>query len=158
MNNVKHFVDLSNKVIHSLILDSTHPNKQYKQMINDLIGKSFSFFDILKIGGIGSKRMIIEEASPNMQQYISTKSENNYANIELRSDGILIYINKGLNNYTWVIPYYQLVIYKTNGASIHAQGKYLHFRNNKTFKENKSFFDKLLKRKVDYDERFKFQF
>ena len=45
---------------------------------------------------------------------------------------------KGLKNYTWIIPYYHLVIYKTNGASIHAQGKYIRFRNNQTFKENSS--------------------
>lgn len=141
-----------------MILDSTHSNKEHKQIIKDLIGNSYSFFESLKMGGVGSKRMIIEEASPNMQQYLNTVSDLNYANIEMRSDGILVYINKGLKNYTWVIPYYQLVIYKTNGASIHAQGKYIHFRNNKTFKENKSFFDKLLKSKVEYDDRFTFQF
>lgn len=146
------------KDLQSLILDSTHPNKEHKQIINDLIGKSFSFVESLKMGGVGSKRMIIEEASPNMQQYLNLVSDINYANIEMRSDGILIYINKGLKNYTWIIPYYQMVMYKTNGASIHAQGKYIHFKNNKTFKENKSFFKKLLDAKVKYDERFNFQF
>lgn len=141
-----------------MILDTTHPNKEHKKIINDLIGKPFSFFESLKMGGVGSKRMIIEDASPNMQQYLNLVSDINYANIEMRSDGIIVYINKGLKNYTWIIPYYQLVIYKTNGASIHAQGKFIHFRNSKTFKENKSFFDKLLNEKVSYDERFKFQF
>ena len=141
-----------------MILDSTHPNKEHKQIIIDLIGHSYSFLESLKMGGVGSKRMIIEEASPNMHKYLNTVSDINYANIEMRSNGILIYINKGLKNFTWIIPYYQLVIYKTNGASIHAQGKYLHFKNNKTFKENKRFFDKLLKTKVAYDERFNFQF
>ena len=141
-----------------LILDTTHPNKEHKKIINDLIGKPFSFFESLRMGGVGSKRMIIEDASPNMQQYLNLVSDINYANIEMRSDGIIVYINKGLKNYTWIIPYYQLVIYKTNGASIHAQGKFIHFRNSKTFKENKSFFDKLLNEKVSYDERFKFQF
>lgn len=141
-----------------MILDSTHPNKEHKQIIRDLIGQSFSFIDALRMGGVGSKRMIIDEVSPNMQQYLNQVSDLNYANVEMRTDGILIYINKGLKNFTWIIPYYQLVIYKTNGASIHAQGKYIHFRNNKTFKENKKFFDKLLKTKVVYDERYNFQF
>ncbi|MFK7780849.1 hypothetical protein [Psychroserpens sp.] len=141
-----------------MILDSTHPNKEHKQIIKDLIGGKYSFFDSIKMGGIGSKRMIIEDVSPNMKQYLNKVSDINYANIEMRTDGIIIYINKGLKNYSWVIPYYQLVIYKTNGASIHAQGKFIHFRNNKTFKENKSFLDKLLNAKVSYDEQFKFQF
>ncbi|WP_323787868.1 hypothetical protein [Psychroserpens sp.] len=141
-----------------MILDSTHPNKEHKQIINDLIGKSFSFIEAIKMGGVGSKRMIIEEASPNMKQYLNQVSDINYANIEMRTDGIVVYINKGLKNFTWIIPYYQLVIYKTNGTSIHAQGKYIHFKNNMTFKENKSFFNKLLNAKVNYDERFNFQF
>lgn len=141
-----------------MILNSTQSNKEYKDTINDLIGKPFSFFESIRMGGVGSKRMIIESVSPNIQQYLNVVSDINYANIEMRSNGILVYINKGLKNFTWIIPYYQLVIYKTNGTSIHAQGKFIHFKNNKTFRENKSFLDKLLNEKVSYDERFKFQF
>lgn len=140
-----------------MILDSTHPNKEHKQIINDLVGKPFSFFETFKRKGVGSKRMIVEEVSPNMQQYVNKIDDLNYANIEMRSGGILLYINKGLKNYTWVIPYYQLVLYKTNGASIHAQGKFVHFKNSTTFKENKPFFDRLLDEKVKYDEQYNFR-
>lgn len=140
-----------------MILDSTYHDKEHKKIIEGLIGKPYSFFESLKLKGVGSKRMIIESVSPNMQSYLNSVSDINYANIELRSRGILIYINKGLKNFTWIIPYYQLVLYKTNGASIHAQGKFIHFRNSKTFRENKSFFDKLLDKKVIYDEQYRFQ-
>ncbi len=98
--------------------------------------------------------MIVDEVSPNMQSMMNTVSDLNYANIELRPKGILIMINKGLKNFTWIIPFYQLVIYKSNGSSIHAQGKYIHFRNNRTFKENKKFFDRLMDEKVKYDMEF----
>ncbi|WP_345739576.1 hypothetical protein [Winogradskyella flava] len=104
--------------------------------------------------GVGSKRMIIDEVSPNMQSMMNVVSDINYANIELRPKGILVMINQGLKNFTWIIPYYQLVIYKVNGSSLHAQGRFIHFRNNKTFKENKKFFDKLLNEKVKYDMQF----
>jgi len=140
-----------------VILDSTHPDKKHKQIIEDLVGKRFTFLQSLKRSGVGSKRMIITDVSPNMKQYLNLVDDINYANIEMRTGGILIYINKGLRNYTWIIPYYQLVIYKTNGTSIHAQGKYIHFKNNKTFKENKAFFDKLLEEKVKHDEQYKFE-
>ena len=139
-----------------MILDATHPNKENEALINDLVGKSFSLFHAIKLKGIGSKRMMVEEFSPNMQQYKNTVSDVNYANIEMRPLGILIHINKGLKNYTWVIPYYQLVIYKTNGSSIHAQGRFIHFRNNTTLKENKAFFDKLLNEKVKYEAQYSF--
>ncbi|MGS2726588.1 hypothetical protein ACU8DI_08260 [Psychroserpens sp. BH13MA-6] len=140
-----------------MILDSTYNNKEHKQIINDLIGKPYSFFESLRMKGIGSRRMMIEKVSPNLESYMNKVSDINYANMEMRPYGLLIYINKGLKNFTWVIPYYQLVLYKTNGASIHAQGKFIHFKNNKTFKENKSFFRKLMAAKVRFDEQYNFQ-
>ena len=141
-----------------MILDTTHTNKEHKATIAKLVGSRYSLFDLLKRGGVGSKRMIIENVSPNLQQHLNTVSDINYANIEMRPTGILVYINKGLKNFTWIIPFYQLVIYKTNGISIHAQGKFIHFRNNKTFKENKVFVDKLLDAKVKFDEQYSFHY
>lgn len=109
------------------------------------------------MGGIGSKRMIIDEVSPDLIMYINSVSDINYANIELRKKGIIVFINKGLKNFSWAIPYYQLVLYHVNGLSIHAQGKFIHFRNNQTFKENKAFFEKLKNEKWRFDEQFNFQ-
>ena len=137
-----------------MILDSTFSSKENNELINDLVGKSYGLFQSIKMKGIGSKHMIIEEVSPNMKQYLNTISDVNYANLELRPLGVLIRINKGLKNYTWIIPYYQLVIYKTNGRSIHAQGKFIQFQNNITFKENKAFFDKLMDEKVKYESEY----
>lgn len=134
-----------------MILNSTHTEKNHKQIIADLIGKPYGLFDSIKLKGIGSKRMIVSEVSPNLCNLMNKVADANYANIELRPGGIIIHINKGLQNFSWIIPFYQLVIYRTNGASIHAQGKFIHFKNNKTFKENKQFFSKLLDLKVQYD-------
>jgi hypothetical protein len=137
-----------------MILNTTHHNTEHKQIIADLIGSSFSLVQKLKLRGVGSKRMIVDQVSPNMQSMMNSISDLNYANIELRPKGILVMINKGLKNFTWIIPFYQLVIYKTNGSSIHAQGRFIHFKNSKTFRENKKFFDKLLDEKVKYDMQY----
>jgi len=137
-----------------MIINTTHHNTEHKKIIADLIGSSFTLVQKLKLGGIGSKRMIIDDVSPNMKSMMNKVSDINYANIELRPKGILVMINQGLKNFTWIIPFYQLVIYKTNGASIHAQGKFVRFRNSKTFKENKTFFNKLLDKKVEYDTQY----
>ncbi|WP_439151785.1 hypothetical protein [Winogradskyella sp.] len=134
-----------------MIINTTYHNPEHKQIIADLVGDSFSLVQKLKMKGIGSKRMIIDDVSPNMKSMMNLVSDINYGSIELRPKGILVRITKGLKNFTWIIPYYQLVIYKTNGSSLHAQGRFVHFRNSKTFKENKKFFDKLLDEKVEYD-------
>ncbi|WP_339895092.1 hypothetical protein [uncultured Algibacter sp.] len=139
-----------------MILNTTHFNKEHKQLLIDVVGKTFTFLEALKMKGIGSKRMIINDVSPNLKSYMNTVSDVNYVNIELRKSGILLFINKGLQNFTWAIPYYQLVMYKTNGASIHAQGKFVQFKNSITFKENKAFFEKMLDEKIKYDEQYNF--
>lgn len=139
-----------------MILNTTHSNKENKKRINDLVGLPFSFLQSIKMKGIGSKRMIIDEVSPNMASILNKVDDVNYGNIELRPKGIIIHITKGLKNFSWVIPYYKLVIYKVNGSSIHANGKFVHFRNSKTFKENKQFFNKLLNEKIKYDQQFNF--
>ena len=139
-----------------MILDTTYSNKSNDQLINDLVGQPYTFLESFKMKGIGSKRMIIDAASPNFKNYLNATEDVTYANLELRPKGLLVRINKGLNNYTWVVPFYHLVIYKTNGSSIHAQGKFIHFKNNITFKENKSFFDKLLSLKVTFEKQYEF--
>lgn len=140
-----------------MVFNSTYNNKDDKKTINNIVGNPYSLIQSIKLKGIGSKRMMINDASPNLKKYLNTIADVNYANIELRPKGVLIHINKGLTNFTWAIPFYQLVIYKTNGASIHAQGKFIHFKNNQTFKENKNFFEKLMSEKVKFDEQYKFQ-
>ena len=141
-----------------MLLNTTYTNKKKQTLIIDLVGKPFSFIQSLKMKGIGSKRMIIDNVSINLKQYMNSVSDANYANIELRTGGIIIYIKQGLKNFTWAIPYYQLVIYKYNGASVHAAGRFIRFKNNKTFQENKKFFRKMLDEKIKYDLQYDFQY
>jgi hypothetical protein len=77
-----------------MILNTTHFNKDHKQIIEDLVGPAFSLVQKLKMKGVGSKRMIVDEVSPNMQSMMNVVSDLNYANIELRPKGILIMINR----------------------------------------------------------------
>jgi hypothetical protein len=139
-----------------MIYNTTHKNKEAEAIFNDLLGKSYTIFQSIKIGGVGSKRMIIEEVSQNFTNIMNTVSDINYGNIELRQKGIIIHINKGLKNFSWAIPFYQLHIYKTNGFSIHAHGNFVRFKNNKSFKENKKFIDKIIGLKIENDKQYNF--
>ena len=138
-----------------MVLDTTHYNKEHKKSIDNFVGEPYTFFEALKRGGIGSKRMIVENVSPNLKNVLNTVSDINYANIEMRKKGILIHIKKGHQNFSWAIPFYHLVIYKINGMSLHAQGKFIHFKNSRNFEDNKSFFNNLLSEKILFEERYK---
>jgi hypothetical protein len=140
-----------------LIFDTTHKNRDAEATINDLIGSAYSIFEAIKMKGIGSKRMIIINVSEGFRNIMNTVSDINYGNIELRKKGILVHINKGLKNYSWAIPFYQLHTYKTNGYSIYAQGNFVRFANNKLLNENKKFIDRLTDLKVKNDKNYDFQ-
>ena len=132
-----------------MIYDTTHTNKEAKEVFEDLLGKPYSFLKALKLGGVGSKRMMIEQVSPKFSSMMNNVSDINYGNIELREKGILVHINKGLKNYSWAIPFYQLHIYNTQTFSIHAQGNFVQFKKNNLLKENKNFLDKLVDLKIE---------
>ena len=141
-----------------MTFNTTHTNKDATATINDLLGKPYSFIQSIKLKGTGSKRMMIDDVSIGFKKIMNTVSDINYGNIELREKGLLVHINKGLKNYSWAIPFYQLHIYKTNGFSIHAQGNFVRFKSNKLLKENKKFIDKLIDLKIESDKQFDFQF
>lgn len=131
-----------------MILNTTYTNKDNDAMINEMVGRSFSIWEKLKMKGTGSGRMIITDVSPRLERALLNGPDINYANIELRPKGILVRITRRLDNFTWIIPYYQLYTYLTNGLSIHGQGEFLHFRNDRFLKSNRDFIKKMLNLKV----------
>lgn len=139
-----------------MIFNTTNKNKDAEATINDLLGAPYSFFQSIKMGGTGSKRMVVEAVSPGFLKVMNSIADINYGNIELREKGIVLHITKGLKNFSWAIPYYQLHTYKTAGFSIHAQGNFVRFKSNKLLKENKQFIDKLIDIKIEYDKQFEF--
>lgn len=140
-----------------MVLHTTYKNDDHTETINNLVGKPFGLIRSFKIGGIGSGRMIVDQVSENMTHVLNFTAKINYANIELRPSGILIHITKGHQLYTWIIPFYQLVIFKSDGLSIYANGAFIKFQNSIHLKENKHFLDKMLKMKSDFQNRFNFQ-
>ena len=137
-----------------MILNTTYDDRDFKEIIDDCLGYQLSFLKSLKIGGVGSKRMIVEDVSQNFSKLLNKVSDLNYGNIELRPNGILVRITKGLENYTWVIPYRKLVIYKAYGLSIHAEGEFIRFKDNRALKENKNFFKKMIRFRAESQEKF----
>ena len=137
-----------------MIYNTTHTNKEAKIIFDDLLGKAYSFIKAIKMGGVGSKRMIIDDVSPGFLNYMNSVSDINYANLELREAGIIVHINKGLQNFSWPIPFYQLHTYKTSGFSIHAHGNFVRFKNNKLLHENKKFINKIIDLKIENDKQY----
>ena len=139
-----------------MIFNTTYNNKDVEASINTIVGNSYSFFEAIKMKGVGSKRMMITDVSQGFKSVLNTVSDINYGNIEIRKKGIIVHINKGLKNFSWAIPFYQLHTYKTTGFSVHAQGNFIRFTNNKLLKENKKFIQKIVALKIENDKNYEF--
>tara|TARA_B100001250_G_scaffold155749_1_gene133857 strand:+ start:1591 stop:2013 length:423 start_codon:yes stop_codon:yes gene_type:complete len=136
-----------------MIFNSTYTDKEKELEVEKLIGKKYGLISSIRLNGVGSKRLIVQETSQNFKKIIIQKSDLIYSNIEIRPGGVIVYIAEGLNRYSWVIPYYKLVIYKTPNYSIHSEGDFIRFSNNVNVKENLKFFKKLLKHKILHNEQ-----
>ena len=133
-----------------MIFNSTYTDKEKELEVEKLIGKKYGLISSIRLNGVGSKRLIVQETSQNLKKIIIQKSDLIYSNIEIRSGGVIVYIAEGLNRYSWVIPYYKLVIYKTPNYSIHSDGNFIRFSNDLNKKENIRFFKKIIDHKLNY--------
>ena len=141
-----------------MIYNTTYHNEDYLQQSKEVVGKAFSFLERLKMGGIGSGRLMIAEISPKLKLGKLEFSEIDYGNIELRPQGIIVHYTSKLERFSWVIPFFRLNTYNAQTYSIHADGSYIKFEKNKNYKENKKFLEKMADRKIEvlglgyYDE------
>ena len=126
-----------------MMYNTTHKNNEITELINTKVGKPFRIMERIKLKGIGSKRMKVVAASFHLIKYLNKVSDINYLNIELRPKGVILHLTKGHQNFAWPIPYYQLVFFKGDEFSLHANGNFIRVACDRNFKENKKFLKKL---------------
>ena len=133
------------------IYNISYKSKETDKLINEELGKAYSLFNKLKLGGIGSRRMIIEHLSERINHLKLSVSGLQYGNIEIRPSGIILHINLGIYTYAWTIPYYHLNIYNGDFFTIHGGGNYIQFNKEKSWKENRKFLTKLIHLKAKFN-------
>ncbi|RYM32577.1 hypothetical protein ERX46_15035 [Brumimicrobium glaciale] len=122
-------------------------NKEEEKEINSLVGSRYNVIDMFyrKIGAIGCSRMEVLEYSKLFNGIMDRRKQAVFANIALRPNGIIVVVNIRLSDYSWVIPYHYLSIFKTDILVIHGQGEFLKLKI--TGDQNKKFIAKVLKLK-----------
>jgi hypothetical protein len=131
-----------------MIADTTYFKEEVRDEINDKLGKPFTFRDIIKLGAIGSSRMVVDECSPAFYEWVNSNQDLTQASIELRPKGILVVLAKNYHNMSWAIPYHLLAVFKTNVLSLHAEGHYLKLKLRQG--QNKKFLFKMMDQRVKY--------
>ena len=135
-----------------MIYNSTYTDFEKEIETDKLIGKKYNLIKSIRLGGIGSKRLIVDDLGINFKKLMKHNNDITYSNIELRDKGIIVYIADGQKRFTWVIPFYKLVIYKTPSFSIHSDGNFIRYSNKLNHKQNLDFFKKILDHKFYFNK------
>ena len=133
-----------------MIKNLSYNSKKNNILLLELVGRPFSFIERLKLGGIGSNKLVIADASKEIVELLRLDNNVNYCNIEIRKNGLIIRFRSLLETYGLIIPYYKLIIYKgeSNIYSLYKDTSYIKF-----FADNKStslFMKKIIRLKTDY--------
>ena len=133
-----------------MIKNLSYNSKKINAVLLELVGRPFSFIERLKLGGIGSNKLVIADASKEIVELLRLDNNVNYCNIEIRKNGLIIRFRSLLETYGLIIPYYKLIIYKgeSNIYSLYKDTNYIKF-----FVDNKStslFMKKIIRLKTDY--------
>lgn len=133
----------------NMLLNISYNDIKQKKEIDKLVGKPFSIKERLKMGGIGSEKLIISSASVNIRNLLLLDNNINKCNIELRPKGIIVFFRSLLETYGLIIPYFKLKIYKGKAEeySIYKDSFYIKVLADK--KSIHKFFKKIIKNRLE---------
>lgn len=113
------------KCFAKMIFDTSYYDPEIKKIIDETLGKSYSFVDRLKMKGIGSSRMEILDCSSDIKELLPSGFTGNFASIELRPKGVIVHFKKFTEHFSWIIPFYSLSIIQSNTINIHSKGSFI---------------------------------
>lgn len=128
-----------------MLKNISYNNPKIIDEINDYVGKPYTILKRLKIGGIGSSKLIINSADSIIENLLKLDNNLNYCNIEIRPKGIIIHFKSLLETYGLIVPFYKLKIFKgkANEYSIYIDNFFI--KVNASEKNEHDFFKKILR-------------
>ncbi|MEC7262917.1 MAG: hypothetical protein VXW38_04190 [Bacteroidota bacterium] len=132
-----------------MLLNVSYSDKNITKKIDEAVGKPFPLRERFAMGGIGSPKLFITEASTEIHSLLILDNNLNTCNIELRPKGIIVRFRSLLETFGLVIPYYKLNLYKGDRAvhSIFMDHHFIKVRSDSIAVQK--FFRKLLDHRAD---------
>ncbi len=91
-----------------MLLNVTYPNKKIRHKINMDVGKPIPLVQRIRMGGSGSRRMYIKNASQEISSKLHPMHEQPNCNIEIRPLGVIIRFISGIDTLAWIIRFSNL--------------------------------------------------
>ncbi|MBT8350232.1 MAG: hypothetical protein KJO26_03220 [Deltaproteobacteria bacterium] len=128
-----------------MICNISYNDRELKEKVREAVGPPFSWKERYRMGGNGSPRFVITEASKPIADLLERDNRINYCNIELRGNGIIVGFRAILETYGWIIPWQKLTLFKSdNHYTIYAGEDHIRIDNSRNAKNNGKFFNKLI--------------
>lgn len=128
-----------------MLKNISYNNPKIIDEINNYVGKPYTILKRLKIGGIGSSKLIINSADSIIENLLNLDNNLNCCNIEIRPKGIIIHFKSLLETYGLIVPFYKLKIFKgkANEYSIYIDNFFI--KVNASEKNEHDFLKKILR-------------
>ncbi|MBW8199926.1 hypothetical protein [Flagellimonas abyssi] len=132
-----------------MLLNVSYNDKKITKKIDEAVGKPLPIKERFAMGGIGSPKLHITEASIDIYNLLVLDNSTNTCNVEIRPNGIIVRFRSRLETYGLVIPYYKLNVYKGDIGiySIYMDHYFIKVRSDT--KAIQRFFRKLLDHRAD---------
>lgn len=132
-----------------MLLNVSYNDPKIKQKVDAEVGKPFTLKERWALGGIGSPKLFMTDASVEIQNLLILDNNLNTCNIEMRPKGIIVRFRSLLETYGLIIPYYKLTLYKGDFAvySIYRDQYFIKVKSDT--KAIQKYFKKLLDYKAD---------
>jgi len=132
-----------------MLLNVSYNDKKVTKKIDEAVGKPLSIKERFAMGGIGSPKLHITEASIDIYNLLVLDNSTNTCNVEIRPNGIIVRFRSRLETYSLIIPYYKLNVYKGDIGiySIYMDHYFIKVRSDT--KAIQRFFRKLLDYRAD---------
>ena len=128
-----------------MLRNISYNDHKIKEEITKKIGQPFSFFERIKMNGIGSSNLRVLGCNSEIENLLNLDNNDNRCNIEIRKKGIIVRFRALLETYALIIPFYKLKLFKgeSNVYSIYIDNYYIKvLANNKNVHD---FFKKISK-------------
>jgi hypothetical protein len=132
-----------------MLLNVSYNDKKITKKIDEAVGKPLPIKERFAMGGIGSPKLHITEASIDIYNLLVLDNSTNTCNVEIRPNGIIVRFRSRLETYGLIIPYYKLNVYKGDIGiySIYMDHYFIKVRSDT--KAIQRFFRKLLDHRAD---------
>ncbi len=132
-----------------MLVNVSYNNKEITRKVDDEVGRPFTLKERWAMGGIGSPKLFITEASIEIRNLLLLDNNLDTCNIEMRPKGLIVRFRSLLETFALVVPYYKLGVYKGDFAvySIFKDHYFIKVRSDT--KAIQKFFRKILDYKAD---------